>query len=141
MSMRTKHFVYLFAFFLFSLAISLTFFAQILLILAFTSVVLIAVGYLSYPPDDDSVVIEREQEEAHTYEGEEFTVGLTVENHSDSRVFLEIKDELPKNIKVIEGSNHHLLFLDPQEEKKIEYKIKFLKTENYRIGPVKVRYS
>ncbi|MFP3871992.1 MAG: DUF58 domain-containing protein [Candidatus Aenigmatarchaeota archaeon] len=139
--MRTKNFVYLFAFFLFSLAISLTFFAQILLILAFTSVVLIAVGYLSYPPDDDSVVIEREQEEAHTYEGEEFTVGLTVENHSDSRVFLEIKDELPKNIKVIEGSNHHLLFLDPQEEKKIEYKIKFLKTENYRIGPVKVRYS
>ncbi len=138
--MRNRNLVYLLGFFLSTLALGLTFMSPMLLILAFTSVTIVAIGYIGLPPDDDAIEIKRANEEAHTYEGEDFTVELTVENNGSSKVFLEVKDELPKNIKVLEGSNHRLLYLAAGEEKKIEYKIKFLKTENYSIGPTKIRY-
>ncbi|MBS3817842.1 MAG: DUF58 domain-containing protein, partial [Candidatus Thermoplasmatota archaeon] len=90
--------------------------------------------------DDKAINIERAKSEVHTHEGDQFIVTLSVENKGDSEIFLEVKDELPINVKVIEGSNHSSLYLEGGEEKTIEYKVKFLKTENYTIGPVKARY-
>ncbi|MBS3781916.1 MAG: DUF58 domain-containing protein [Candidatus Thermoplasmatota archaeon] len=138
--MKTRNFGYLFALFFVTITLGMMFMNYIFFIPALTSLSIMIVGYLDLPPDDEDITVERRQEEVHTYEGEEFTVGLTVKNHGDSKAFLEIKDELSTNVKVIKGSNHHSLYLEPGEEKEIEYKIKFLKTENYRIGPVKARY-
>ncbi len=137
--MNTKNFGYLFAIFFITVILGLMLMDYIFFIPALTSLAIMIVGYLDLPPDDIS--IERDQEEVHTYEGEEFTVGLTVKNHGDSKAFLEIKDELSTNVKVTEGSNHHSLYLKGGEKKRIKYKVKFLKTENYSIGPVNVRYQ
>jgi len=138
--MKTKNFGYLFALFFVTVALGLLFMNFIFFIPALTSLAIMVVGYLDIPPDDEAVTVERHQSEVHTYEGEEFTVGLKVKNQGDTEAFLEIKDELPTNVMVTEGSNHQLLYLKDGEEKDIEYKVKFLKTENYSIGPVKVRY-
>ncbi len=138
--MKTKNFGYLFALFFITVTFGLMFMDYIFFIPAFTSLAIMIVGYLNFPPDHEDINIERDQEEVHTYEGEEFTIGLTVKNHGDSKAFLEIKDELSTNVKVTEGSNHHSLYLKGGEKKRIEYKVRFLKTENYSIGPVKVRY-
>ncbi len=138
--MKTKSFGYLFALFFVSMVLGMISINYIFFIPALTTLAIMIVGYLNLPPDDENITIERTQEEVHTYEGKEFTVGLTLKNHGASKVFLEIKDELPKNVKVIEGSNHHSLYLQGKEEEKIEYKVKFLKTENYTLGPVKVQY-
>jgi len=138
--MKTKNFGYLFALFFITVTFGLMFMDYIFFIPALTSLAIMIVGYLNLPPDDDDITIERDQEEVHTHEGEEFAVGLTVKNHGDSKAFLEIKDELSTNVKVTEGSNHHSLYLKGGEKKRIEYKVRFLKTENYSIGPVKVRY-
>jgi len=138
--MKTKNFGYLFALFFVTVALGLLFMNFIFFIPALTSLAIMIVGYLDIPPDDDAITVERHQNEVHTYEGEEFAVGLKVKNHGDSEAFLEIKDELPTNVMVTEGSNHRSICLKEGEEKDIEYKVKFLKTENYSIGPVKVRY-
>ncbi len=138
--MKTKNFGYLFALFFVTVILGIVFMNYTFFILALTSLAIMVVGYLGLPPDDEAITIERDQNEVHTYEGEEFTVGLSVKNKSDSEVFLEVKDKLPTNVKVIAGSNHTSVHLKGGEEKKIEYKVKFLKTENYTIGPVKARY-
>ncbi len=138
--MKTRNFGYLFALFFVTITLGMMFMNYIFFILSLTSLAILVVGYLDLPPDDEDIIVERDQEEVHTYEGEEFTVSLTVKNYRDSEVFLEIKDELSTNVKVIEGSNHQSLYLKEGEEKKIEYKVKFLKTENYTIGPIDVRY-
>jgi len=138
--MKTKNFGYLFGLFFITVTLGLMFMDYIFFIPAFTSLAIMIVGYLNFPPDHEDINIERDQEEVHTYEGEEFTIGLTVKNHGDSKAFLEIKDELSTNVKVTEGSNHHSMYIEGGEKKMIEYKVKFLKTENYSIGPVKVRY-
>jgi len=137
--MKTRNFGYLFTLFFVTVALGMMFMNYIFFIVALISITIIIVGYLDLPPNDEDIIIKRNQEEVHTYEGEEFTVGLKVKNQGDSEAFLEIKDKLPSNVKVVEGSNHHSLYLNGGEEKKIEYKVKFLKTENYKIGPVKVR--
>ncbi len=124
-----------------TLGIFLFDFESIFLILAFSSITLTVIGYTGYPPEDDSIEIERHREEVHTYQGEEFTVGLTIKNESTTEVYLEIKDKLPKNVKLIEGTNHRFIHLEGKEQKEIEYKIEFLKSENYTLGPTKVRYT
>ncbi len=123
-----------------SLGMFLFRFESIFLILAFSSITLAVTGYLRIPPEDGSIEIERDRKEVHTYQGEKFTVGLTVRNESRSEIYLEIKDELPKNVKLVEGTNHRFLHLEGKEQKKIEYKIEFLKPENYTLGPTKTRY-
>jgi len=138
--MKTRNYGYLFALFFITIVLGMMFMNYIFFVGGLTSITIIIVGYLDLPPDEKDITTERDQEEVHTHEGEEFTVSLTVKNHGDSKAFLEIKDELPTNVKVVEGSNHHSLYLNGGEEKKIEYKVKFLKTENYRIGPVNIRY-
>lgn len=138
--MKTKNFGYLFLLFLGSIAIGMVFLNYILFIPALAALAIMLVGYLDLPPDDKAINIERAKSEVHTHEGDQFTVTLSVENKGDSEIFLEVKDELPINVKVIEGSNHSSLYLEGGEEKTIEYKVKFLKTENYTIGPVKARY-
>lgn len=138
--MKTKNCGYLFALFFVTVAFGFLFMNFIFFIPALTSLAIIVVGYLNIPPDEEAITVERHQSEVHTYEGEEFAVGLKVKNQGSSEAFLEIKDELPTNVIVTEGSNHQLLYLKDGEEQEIEYKVKFLKTENYRIGPIKVRY-
>ncbi len=138
--MKTKSFGYLFALFFVTITLGIIFMNYIFFILSLSSLSIIIVGFLEMPPNSEDVTIERDRKEVHTYEGEEFTISLTVKNNDNSEVFLEIKDELSTNVKVIEGSNHNSVYLSSGEEKKLEYKVKFLKTENYRIGPVKVRY-
>ncbi|MEF8874782.1 MAG: DUF58 domain-containing protein [Candidatus Thermoplasmatota archaeon] len=138
--MKTKNFGYLFSLFFVAVFLGMVFMNYTFFILGLTSLAIMLVGYLDLPPKDEAISIERAQNEVHTYEGEEFNVTLSVKNKSDTKVFLEVRDELPTNVKVIEGSNHTSMYLEGGEEKKMEYKVKFLKTENYTIGPVKARY-
>ncbi len=139
--MKTKSFGYLFALFFITLTIGMMFMNYMFFILSFTALSIMIVSYLDLPLDDKNLTVERDRKEVHTHEGEEFTISFKVKNDSDSEAFLEVKDELPTNVKVIEGSNHKSVYLKAGEEKRLEYKVKFLKTENYEIGPVKVRYS
>ncbi len=138
--MKTKNYGYLFTLFFVTLALGVIFMNFIFFIPSLTSLSILIVGYLDLPPESENIKVERHQNEVHTHEGEVFDIGLTVKNLSDTETFLELKDELPVNVKVIHGSNHHSLYLEAGGKKKINYKVKFLKTENYRIGPIKVRY-
>lgn len=138
---KTKNSVALFALLFVSSAFGLYLFNFFLLILAFVSAALLVVDYLALPPDKEAIEIERTPAEAETYQGEEFTINLTIKNRSDSSVFLEIKDELPENVERLEGSNHRFLFMKGREKEEIEYKIKFLRAEDYTIGPLKLRYK
>lgn len=137
--MRTKNFGYLMAISLASIALGLLFFNPVFLTLSISSISMIIIGFLKAPPNDDSIQIEREEEEIHTYEGEEFEVTLNIKNNSNSSVFIEVKDNIPENVKLLEGSNHRFFYLGSKEEKRFSYKIEFLKTENYEIGPVNIR--
>ena len=138
--MKSRNFGYLFVLFFITMTLGMMVMNYLFFIPALTSLSIMIVGYLDLPPGDENITIEREQKEVHTYEGEVFKVCLTIKNHGDSEVFLEVKDELPTNVKIIEGSNHNSIYIQGGEEKEIEYRVKFLKTENYSIGPVKVRY-
>ncbi len=138
---RTKVSVGLVTILFASTAAGIFFFNFFFLILGFTSATLFVVSYLQLPPSSGSIQVKRSPIEAETYQGAGFTIKLTIENKSESSVFLEIKDGLPENVKRIEGSNHRYLYLDGKEKKEIGYKIEFLRAENYTIGPVKLRYN
>ncbi len=138
--MKTTNFNMLFVISIVTLILSLATLNFPLLIITIVSMAVIAVGYLGLPSDKDSIKIKRDRKEVNTYEGEELEVGLTVKNEGDDNVFLEIQDKLSSNTELTEGSTHHLLHLNPGEEKRINYSVEFLKTDNYQIGPVKARY-
>ncbi len=136
---RTRNSVWLLTILFFSSVLGIYFFNFLLLIIAFTSATLLVVGFLVLPPPEQALEIERSPLEAETYQGDEFTVRLTIKNKSSSSIFLEVKDELPKKVKCLEGSNHHFLYIEGDEKEEIEYDIEFLKAENYSIGPLTVR--
>ncbi len=140
--MKTSYLILLVLIFTISVIALLTFIHiyYIFLPIALASLSIISVGYLNPFPTDSAIDIERNKKEVQTREGSSFEVKLTITNKSDSKLFLEIQDKIPKNTKLIKGSNHHFLHLVGEEKKEIKYKIKFLKTESYKVGPIKIRY-
>ncbi len=138
--MNTTNFSMLFSISILALILSLATLNYPLMIVTIVSMTIIAIGYFGLPGEVESIVIERDREEVHSYEGEEMEVGFTVKNESEEEVFLEIIDELSSNLELTEGSNHQLVHLGPKDKQKIKYSVKFLKTDNYKIGPVKARH-
>lgn len=138
--MRTRNYVYILGISLVTLLISLSFLNLAFLILTLSALALLAVGVLGTPPRRECLGVERDRKEVNVYEDDEVEVSFTVSNEGEKIRRLEVMDQLPSNIDIVEGSNHHLIELEKGEKKSIDYKIKFMKGGTHRFGPVKLRF-
>ncbi len=138
--MRTKKYAYILGISLVTLLISLTILNLAFLILTISAISLLGVAILGLPPKKEDIVIERDIREANVYEDDEIEVSFNVKNLGEKVRYLEVMDDLASNIEITEGSNHHVLKLDRDEDKEISYRIKFRKGGTLQFGPVRLRF-
>lgn len=72
-------------------------------------------------------------------EGEPVGVETHVENESDDTVFLELSDELPRQLEVTEGRSATAAALDPAETTRLDYTIEARLFGVYDVGPLEAR--
>ncbi|MEF8831906.1 MAG: DUF58 domain-containing protein [Candidatus Thermoplasmatota archaeon] len=109
-------------------------------ILAIANFSLLALGNRSIITDDVRLRVERKTQEMSVYRGDEVRIDLSIKNHGKMVKYLEVLDIVPSDAQVVKGSNHQILKLEENEEKKIRYKISCNKRGKTEIGPVKLRY-
>ncbi len=101
-------------------------------------VVLLALSTLLLPPQP-RLVVTREVEPAEALEGGRAKVALALRNEGDALDLLEVFDDLPRELRLVGGSNHAILGLDTESEAVVEYEIEAPRSGDYVLGPVTVR--
>jgi len=72
--------------------------------------------------------------------GETSRVRLEISNECKEKIgFLEVYDELPAEVDVVENTNHLVLCLDPGEKVSVSYEILCSRRGRFEIGPLYVR--
>ncbi len=109
-----------------------------LVVLPVPLVVLLALSTLLLPPQP-RLVVTREVEPAETLEGGRAKVALALRNEGDALDLLEVFDDLPRELRLVGGSNHAILGLDTGSEAVVEYEIEAPRSGDYVLGPLTVR--
>ncbi len=109
---------------------------------AISTLSIFVISTRTIPPKKIDIDIKRGEEDdvREVYVDDDMEISLTIENHGQDIQFLEIHDELPSLVEVIEGSNHQILSLKKGETREISYKISCPVTGSLEIGPIKLRY-
>lgn len=123
-----------------SLILGLILGSWVLLVVTIANFSMLAIGNRGAIKGDIRLEVKRTSEEISIYEGDEVWIELSIENQGRTLKYLEIYDSLPSNIKVTEGSNHHIFKLEEKEKKTIRYKIICPFRGDIEIGPVRLRY-
>jgi uncharacterized protein (DUF58 family) len=88
------------------------------------------------------LLVERILPETQVFEGDKVVVHLRVSNRSRwwGRLgFMEIYDELPPTMMIVEGSNYSAINLGPGESAELEYTMVCTLRGYYMLGPLKLR--
>ncbi len=109
-----------------------------LVVLPIPLVVLLALSTLLLPPQP-RLVVTREVEPAEALEGGRAKVTLGLRNEGDALDLLEVFDDLPREMRLVGGSNHAIFSLDPESEAVVEYEVEAPRSGDYVLGPLTVR--
>ena len=112
----------------------------VFLMLAICNFSLLAFGNRGMITDDIRLKVQRKTERMSVYEGDELWIDLSIKNHGKAIKYLEVFDIVPSGARVVQGSNHQILKLGENDEKRIRYKISCKKRGKTEIGPIKLRY-
>lgn len=85
------------------------------------------------------LIANRSLENTNFKEGDQILTTLTITNNSEYIFHGEIIDKLPDEAIISDGSNLHLLYLNPGETTNITYKMYFQRRGKYTIGPIDTR--
>lgn len=109
-----------------------------LVVLPIPLVVLLAISTLLLPPQP-RLVVTREVEPEEALEGGRAKVTLGLRNEGDALDLLEVFDDLPRELRLMGGSNHAILGLEPESEAVVEYEVEAPRSGDYILGPLTVR--
>ncbi len=93
---------------------------------------------LFFDPKID-IEITREVSKSRIFEENSIVITLHIKNRGSSLRFLELYDELPGRVKLLQNSNYMLLSIKSNEEITVSYEISCPLRGYYQIGPVHVR--
>ncbi|MCW4027382.1 MAG: DUF58 domain-containing protein, partial [Candidatus Bathyarchaeota archaeon] len=88
-----------------------------------------------------NIAVKRTLESELVNEEGELRVRLLVENKGSRLDSLELYDQIPRDTRVVSGSNRMILKLKANEKKELEYTLRCEKIGDYVIGPVLARSS
>jgi uncharacterized protein (DUF58 family) len=88
-----------------------------------------------------NIAVKRTLESELVNEEGELRVRLLVENKGSRLDSLELYDKIPRDSRIISGSNRVILKLKANEKKELEYTLRCEKIGDYVIGPVLARSS
>ncbi|MFW5928156.1 MAG: DUF58 domain-containing protein, partial [Thermoplasmatota archaeon] len=138
--MRSRFTLYIVVLAILTLFIGIAFKSWVFLVASIGYLAILAVSLRGLPPDNIKLDLARGSTEQDVYEEGEITVSIKIKNRGKELRFLELIDNIPPNVEVIEGSNHHVLSLDKGETKVVEYTLSFPLRGRKKIGPIKLRY-
>jgi len=138
--MKSRFILYIVALAILTLFIGIAFKSWVFLVASIANLAILAVSLRGIPSDQIDLDVVRGTSEQDVYEDGEVTVTIKLNNKGKSINFLEIIDNIPQKVEIIEGSNHHMLSLDENETKVIEYTLAFPLRGKKVIGPIKLRY-
>lgn len=98
----------------------------------------LAIGSL-LPGVTPRIEVTRRVEKETAYAGERLQVSVTVRNLGPSLEFLELRDQVPGELEVVEGSNYLVLPLRQGETKELRYTVALRAKGKYNIGPMFLR--
>ncbi len=122
-----------------ALVLAIFFGSWTLLAASITFLSIIIISFKDIPPNEIEVVIKRARKEVHLHEDDEYRFELHIENQGEPLEFLEVFDELPPELEVIEGSNHNVLSLDSREKKVISYRVAVPLRGDYTTRNIRLR--
>jgi uncharacterized protein (DUF58 family) len=106
----------------FAIAISSFFYIPYIAIASLPISVFLIVSRLFNKPHT-KIAVSRDIEKRVVLQGDEVTIRLTVRNEYDSIAIMKIEDSIPKNVKVVEGSNIFIMQLKKGESKSFTYSV------------------
>ena len=112
----------------------------VLFIASIGSLSVAALSLQDLPPSELSIRVKSSRSDYRVYEEDEIWIEKVIQNQGERLEFVEIMDQLPKEVEVVEGNNHTVMRLDGGEKKKLRYKIRCPKRGEYYIGKTKARY-
>jgi uncharacterized protein (DUF58 family) len=83
-----------------------------------------------------NILVKRTLESKLVNEEEELRVRLLVENKGSRLDSLELYDQIPRDTRVVSGSNRVILKLKANEKKELEYTLRCARIGDYAIGPI-----
>lgn len=98
----------------------------------------VVVNFLLYRRGAD-VVGSRELDLVRVFEGDANEVRVTLENRGKRAVFMEVRDKLPRQVRVESGSHYAFLALKGGEKATLRYELKCPLLGVYAIGPLTLR--
>ncbi len=107
-------------------------------LLALPAVIVIALGSL-FPPARPSVVAVRSLSRDRAEAGRPVEVHLLVRNEGPALDLVEIVDVVPRELEVVQGTNHAVVSLEKGGAMPLTYTVRPTVKGDIRIGPVRVR--
>lgn len=138
--MFTTKVKYLFLAGMISLFVAVVFRNWVMAVISISSFSLIGIGLYGLPLDEFDIEIERERKDIHVYEGDDIWINVKIKNYGERIRYLEVIDDIPENVKMVEGTNHEIFDISHNEVKTIEYKLELPQSGTYELGPLNVRY-
>lgn len=138
--MRSRISFYLVGFTILALVVGAVLRSWVFLVVSIANLSLIAVGLRGLTPDEIDVKVSRGSAEVDLYEGDSVWIELEVENEGDKLKHLEILDNLPADVELVEGSNHHVIEMEEGESRTLKYRLGCPLRGEVDIGPIHMRY-
>lgn len=93
----------------------------------------------TFPAPPPQVAVTRTATKEVAVEGERVEVTVEVENRGPSLEFLELQDEVPGDLEVVEGSNYLVTPLPPNAARTFQYTVELGVRGRYELGPLQLR--
>ncbi|MFW6195873.1 MAG: DUF58 domain-containing protein [Thermoplasmatota archaeon] len=138
--MRSHFTLYIVILAILTLFIGIVFKSWVFLVASIANLAILAVSLRGLPPKNIDVELNRASSEQDVYEDGEVTVKIELKNKGSKLKYLELIDNIPPKVEIVEGSNHHILSLEKNETKMIEYTLSCPLRGRKFIGPIKMRY-
>lgn len=120
---------------------SLFFIEWLVLIFLIPLLFFLFIGVVLFYGKDINISVERKVSNVKVFENDVVEVTLSLKNLGDKIAFVELYDALPKKIKILEGTNFHVLDFKKNDEVQINYRIFCPLRGRFVLGPVHVRVN
>ncbi|OYT31277.1 MAG: hypothetical protein B6U94_03725 [Thermofilum sp. ex4484_79] len=110
-----------------------------LLVLSLPLILLISFSFIISPSIElDNLEVKRKIDTTRLIVGEEIKVEVLLKNNSEKTYFLEISDNIPPFVQVKNGTLRTFVMLNPGEEFKLGYTLRFPTRGHFDLGPLEV---
>ena len=138
--MQTKKYTWITNIILFIIFVTIVLNRWFLLILTIPLLLLLFSGVIySHIVGDIDIKVRRKLSHEKVFEDDKIKVTLTIENKGGSISFLEIYDEIPSILDIIDGSNYAAVSFRRNESIILNYEIKCTLRGRYHLGPLHIR--